>query len=169
MKRIGMFYGKEAVKTSSVAQQISAAFRDKHIDIIPVEEATPKDFEKYTNIIVGASTWFDGELPTYWDEALPEVGSSRLKGKHVAIFGLGDQVNYPENFLDGVGLLAEAFEAAGATIVGQTEPDGFHFERSRALRNGKLLGLGIDIENQSDQTASRIKAWTDQLMKDFEN
>lgn len=169
MKRIGMFYGKEAVKTSSIAQQIIAAFKDEHIDIISVEEATPKDFEKYTNIIVGASTWFDGELPTYWDETLPEVGSSNLKSKKVAIFGLGDQVNYPENFLDGVGLLAEAFEAVGATIVGQTDPAGFHFERSRALRDGKLLGLGIDIENQPDQTTKRIHAWTEQLKKDFAN
>ncbi len=162
-----MFYGKEAVKTSTIAQQLIAAFEGDHIDIIPVEEATPKDFEKYANIIVGASTWFDGELPTYWDETLPEVNSSNLKGKHVAIFGLGDQVNYPENFLDGVGLLAEAFEAAGATIVGLTDPAGFHFERSRALRNGQLLGLGIDIENQPDQTTQRINAWVKQLKKDF--
>lgn len=48
-------------------------------------------------MIVGASTWFDGELPTYWDELVPELESLDLKGKKVAIFGLGDQKNYPDN------------------------------------------------------------------------
>lgn len=168
MKRIGMFYGKEAVKTSNIAQKIIEAFGDTHIDVIPVEEATQKDFEKYSNIIAGASTWFDGELPTYWDETLPTTSSSNLKGKKVAIFGLGDQAEYPENFLDGVGLLAEVFEAAGATVVGQTDASGYHFERSRALRDGKLLGLGIDIENQSDKTKQRIKDWIEQLKKELD-
>lgn len=166
MKKIGMFYGKEAVKTSNIAQQIIEAFKDVIIDIIPVEDATHKNFEKYDVIIAGASTWFDGELPTYWDETLPEVTSSKLKGKKVAIFGLGDQVDYPENFLDGVGILAEAFEAAGATIIGLTDPKDFHFERSRALRNGKLLGLGVDIENQPEKTGKRITEWIKELKKE---
>ncbi len=167
MKRIGIFYGKESVKTSKIAQKIIEAFKDSHIDAVPVEEATSQDFEKYANIIAGASTWFDGELPTYWDETLPETSSANLKGKKVAIFGLGDQVEYPENFLDGIGILAEAFEAAGATVVGLTDPAGYTFERSRALRDGKLLGLGIDIENQQGKTKQRIDDWVTQLKQEF--
>ena len=67
-------------------------------------------------MIVGASTWFDGELPTYWDELVPELESLDLKGKKVAIFGLGDQKNYPDNFVDGMGILADAFQKAGAGV-----------------------------------------------------
>lgn len=36
-----------------------------------------------------------------------------LKGKKVAIFGLGDQIRYPENFADGIGLLAEVLKETG--------------------------------------------------------
>ena len=69
-----------------------------------------------------------------------------LKGKKVAIFGLGDQIRYPENFADGIGLLAEVFEGDGATLVGFTSSEGYTFERSRALRGNQWCGLVIDLE-----------------------
>lgn len=49
----------------------------------------------------------------------------KLKGKKVAIFGLGDQIRYPENFADGIGLLAEVFEEDEATLVGFTSSEGY--------------------------------------------
>lgn len=168
MKKIGLFYGAGTAKTSVVAWKIQEAFGDKAVDIIPVENAWQKEFEIYENIIAGTSTWFDGELPTYWDEILPELDTVNLSGKKVAIFGLGDQVNYPDNFVDGIGLLAQEFKNSGATIVGLTSPDGYTFEHSKALRNGKLLGLAIDVENQPDLTEERIKKWVEQLKKEFD-
>ena len=95
----------------------------KVIEVVLIEKAWQNDFQVYDNMIVGASTWFDGELPTYWDELVPELESLDLKGKKVAIFGLGDQKNYPDNFVDGMGILADAFQKAGAELVGFTSTD----------------------------------------------
>lgn len=114
MKKIGLFYAAKAEKTSWVAERIQKEFGESHIKVVPIEQAWQNDFAAYDCFIVGASTWFDGELPTYWDELLPELRTMDLKGKKVAIFGLGDQVRYPENFADGIGLLAEVFEEDGA-------------------------------------------------------
>ena len=127
-----------------------------------------KEFESYDNIIVGVSTWFDGELPSYWDEVKPELESLNLKGKKVAVFGLGDQVKYPENFIDGVGILAEIFESAGAKVVGYTSAEGYKFESSQALKDGKFVGLAIDKEHQSKLTDERVKNWVEQLKKEFD-
>lgn len=167
MKKIGLFYKTGSAKTAQVAGKIEKQLGES-VEIISVEHAWSKDFEKFSNFIIGSSTWFDGELPTYWDELIPELKSINLKNKKVAIFGLGDQKNYPDNFVDGIGILAEAVESAGAKIVGLTSTEGYHFDRSRALRNGQLLGLAIDIENQSDKTEKRIKDWCNQLKKEFE-
>jgi len=167
MKKIGLFYGTTTAKTATIAKKVKAVFGDAKIDVIPVEDAWKKDFEEFDNIIVGVSTWFDGELPNYWDEVKPELESMDMKGKKVAIFGLGDQKKYPENFLDGVGLLAETFEKAGAKIVGLTPTEGYQFEKSLALRGNKFLGLAIDFENQHDKTDERIKQWVEQLKKEF--
>lgn len=167
MNKIGLFYKTDSSKTAIVAKKIMQEF-GKNIEVIPVDKAWKKEFESYDNMIIGSSTWFDGELPTYWDELIPELETMNLKNKKVAIFGLGDQINYSDNFVDGIGILAEALEKSGATIVGCTPLDGYHFTGSRALRDNQLLGLAIDIENQSAQTDKRIKAWTAQLKQEFE-
>ncbi len=167
MKKIGLFYGTSTVKTADIAKKVQAAFGDTTMGVVAIEEAWRKDFESYDNIILGTSTWFDGELPSYWDEILPDLDDLKLKGKKVAIFGLGNQVNYPENFVDGIGLLAATFEAGGATIVGLTPTESYTFEKSKALRDGKFLGLAIDIDTQADKTDKRIADWVAQLKKEF--
>jgi len=167
MKKIGLFYGTSTTKTANIAKKIQEFFGESEVEIVPIEDAWQNEFQSYDYLIVGTSTWFDGELPTYWDELIPELTTLELQNKKVAIFGLGDQVNYPDNFVDGIGLLAEAFEAAGAKLVGLTSPEGYTFNQSHALKDGKLQGLALDIENQSDQTEKRIKDWVAQLKKEF--
>ena len=150
MKEIGLFYAMNAAKTSHIAEKIREKLGHKEVEMIMIEKA-----------------WFDGELPTYWDEMIPEIESLDLKDKKVALFGLGDQIGYPDNFVDGLGILADAFEKAGAILVGFTSAEGYSFNRSRALRDGKWCGLVIDIENQSKLTDKRIADWCEQLKKEF--
>lgn len=168
MKKIGLFYGTSTAKTSQIAEIVRNAFGKEEIDMVSVDDAWANSFKTYDSIIVGTSTWFDGELPSYWDELKPELESLSLNGKKIAIFGLGDQKRYPENFADGVGILAELFESVGAKIVGLTTTEGYSFEKSKALRDGKFLGLVIDIENQSDKTKQRVKDWVAQLKNEFD-
>ena len=167
MKKIGLFYATKAERTSWVAEKIQKEFGKEKIETVPIEQAWQNDFAAYDCFIVGASTWLDGELPTYWDELLPELRTMKLKGKKVAIFGLGDQIRYPENFADGIGLLAEVFEGDEATLVGFTSSEGYTFERSKALRGEQWCGLVVDLDNQSEQAEKKIKAWCQQLKKEF--
>lgn len=165
MSKIGLFYGKNARTSAETAKKIRAAFGETAVDLMPIEDAWKEDFEACDALIVGAATWFDGELPVYWDEVLPLFKEVNLKGKKVAIFGLGDQVNYPDNFVDGMGHLAKAFESAGAILVGDTAVDGYTFNASQAIRDGRFVGLVLDEHNQPELSASRIKAWVAQVKK----
>ena len=167
MKKIGLFYVANAVKTSQVAKKIREALGAENIDIIPVEKAWGDDFKSYDNLIVGVSTWFDGELPTSWDELIPELETLDLKGKRIALFGLGDQVNYPDNFVDGLGILAKSFEKAGAKLVGFTSAEGYTFNQSKAWQDNKWCGLVIDTENQFNLTDKRVKDWCEQLREEL--
>lgn len=167
MKKIGLFYGSSTTKTGQIAKKIQQALGEEQVDMILVEEAWVEDFEKYDRLILGASTWFDGELPSHWDEIKPALETIDMKGKQVAIFGLGDQVNYGENFMDAVGLLADLFESLGAKVVGYTSIKGYEFERSLAQRGDQFAGLAIDFENQSKQTNERVEAWVKQLKKEW--
>ena len=168
MKKVALIYSFNSTKTAKVAEKIIKEWADEKV-LIPVnaENIDEKTFMSYDNMIMGVPTWFDGELPNYWDEFVPEIDELNLKGKLYAIYGLGDQVNYAENFLDAVGIMAELLESRGASIVGNTSAEGYTFERSKAFNNGKCVGLAIDYENQHQLSDSRIKNWVKQLKEEF--
>ncbi len=169
MKDIALIYSFNTKNTSNVAKEIKKAFGTAvKIDEINAETIDGPTFLKYTNLILGVPTWFDGELPNYWDEFVPELETLDLNGKNIAIFGLGDQINYPENFIDAVGIMAQIVSKQGAKVVGYTSAEGYTFESSKAYADGKFCGLAIDLENQSELNSPRIKKWVEQLKKEFE-
>jgi flavodoxin I len=167
MKKIGLVYSFNTNKTSQAARKIGEEFETGQLDHVNAESITEKEFLSFENLILGVPTWFDGELPNYWDEFVPALEDLDLNGKSVAIFGNGNQKGYPENFVDGVGIMADLVESRGARLVGLTPVQGYKFESSRALRGDKFSGLALDFENQGNQINSRIKKWAEQLKGEF--
>lgn len=167
MKSIGIFYSFKSTKTARLGEKIIDAFGNENIEAFDAEIVTDEIFKKHDNIIVGVPTWFDGELPIYWDEFVPALEEIELNGKKIAIFGLGDQKGYPENFNDGIGLFAQIVSKRGAEIVGYTSADGYEFESSKALIGQKFCGLCLDQENQSRLSTKRIIDWVNQLKEEF--
>ncbi len=167
MKKTAIVYSFNTKKSAKIAEKIKEEFNDESIEMVNAEEITEDEFASFDQLILGVSTWFDGELPNYWDEFVPALEDMDLKGKKIAIFGLGDQKGYPENFQDGMGLMAEILEEKGAKIVGFTSTEGYTYERSRAERGDQFTGLSLDLENQSSKTNSRITEWIKQLKNEF--
>lgn len=167
MEKTAIIYSFNTKKTGKVAERIREAFNDEQVEMVNAEEITEELFMSFDQIIMGVATWFDGELPNYWDEFVPALEDLDLKGKKIALFGLGDQKGYPENFLDGVGIMAEILEDRGASLVGFTSVEGYEFESSRARRGDQFSGLAIDYENQGSMNKERVSAWVEQLKKEF--
>jgi len=167
MSKIAIIYSFNTKKTGKIATQIQEGFNDPDIEMVNAEDITEDKFLSFDRIIMGVPTWFDGELPNYWDEFVPALEDMDLKGKKIALFGLGDQKGYPENFLDGVGIMAGILEDRGASLVGFTSVEGYEFESSKAKRNEQFSGLAIDYENQGSMNKRRIAAWIEQLKKEF--
>ena len=167
MKKAGLLYSFNTKKTSQTAKRIIENLGKENLEEINVETITEDQFTKYENMILGVPTWFDGELPNYWDEFVPALEDLDLKGKNIAIYGAGDQKGYPENFVDGIGVMAELVEQQGAKLVGITSAKGYTFEKSKALRGNQFAGLALDFENQVSMNKDRIKAWCEQLKKEF--
>jgi flavodoxin I len=167
MDKIGLFYSFNSHKTKLAAQKISERFSPEEIESINAETITEEEFLRYNNLILGVPTWFDGEFPNYWDEFVPAIEEMDLTGKKIAIFGLADQKGYPENFGDAVGLMANLVTKCGAKVIGETAPEGYNFESSKALQNGKFVGLILDQENQARLTPERLDMWIEELKKNF--
>jgi flavodoxin I len=167
MSKIALIYSFNTRNTKKIAELIKEAIGEAKIDEINAETVSEIEFNTHENFILGVPTWFDGELPNYWDEFIPALEDIKLKGKTFALFGLGDQLGYPENFVDAMGTMAQVLENKGAKIEGLTSSEGYRFEKSKAIRNGQFLGLAIDIENQSNLIDKKIKAWVEALSKIF--
>lgn len=167
MSKTAIFYSFHTNKTSKVSEKIIEAFGKENLDVINAEEVNEENFLKYDNYIIGVATWWDGELPNYWDEFVPAIEDLDLKGKKFAIYGLGDQKGYSENFNDGVGIFAELIESRGGQLVGFTSREGYSYESSRAARGDQFCGLCIDQENQPRLTKDRVEKWVEGLKKEF--
>ena len=167
MKKTGLFYSFNTKKTTQTAKRIVENLGKENVEAINVETLTEEQFTKYENMILGVPTWFDGELPNYWDEFVPALEDLDLKGKKVAIYGAGDQKGYPENFVDGLGIMAQLIEKQGAELIGYTSAKGYTFEQSKALRGDNLVGLALDFENQVGLNKDRIASWCEQIKKEF--
>jgi flavodoxin I len=74
---------------------------------------------------------------------------------------------YADNFQDAIGILEEKITSLGGTTVGYWSTEGYEFDESKAVKNGKFVGLAIDETNQSELTDERIKTWSAQLKQEF--
>ncbi len=168
MSKTGVFYSFNSTKTAKVAEKIIQEF-GSDFNVVPVnaEELTEELFLSFTNLILGVPTWFDGELPNYWDEFVPALEDLNLNGKTIAIYGLGNQVEYSENFGDAVGIMGRLLIERGADLVGYTSTDGYKYESSLAIVNNQFMGLILDQENQARLSKDRIANWVNDLKKRF--
>ncbi len=167
MKKIAIVYSFNSVKSAKIAGKIADSIKEFQIEKLNAESCSGADFLAFDGLILSVPTWFDGELPNYWDEMLPSLMNLDFQSVKIAFFGLGDQKNYPENFCDAIGILSDFFEKRGAKIIGTTSPEGYSFESSKALKNNVLSGLLLDQENQSKLTDGRILQWSKQLAVEF--
>ena len=167
MKKIAIIYSFNTIKTAKAVKILADHFKEDEIELVNAEDITSEKFLASDVMILGVPTWFDGELPNYWDEFVPEIEDMNLKGKKIAIFGNGNQKDYSENFVDGIGLMAQLLESRGAKIIGYTSAEGYTFEKSKALIGDKFMGLALDFENQAAKNKDRIKNWAENIKKEI--
>ena len=162
MAKIGVFYGSTTGVTEEVANKISAKL--DNADVYNIAGNLEK-MNDYDVIIMGTSTWGYGDLQDDWLGVLEDMPSLNLSGKKVAYFGTGDQSSFSDTFIDGIGIIHEKIKDSGVILIGETETDGYTFDGSRGVEDGKFLGLAIDEVNQSDLTDERVEKWTEEIKK----
>ncbi|MGD9129195.1 MAG: flavodoxin domain-containing protein [Candidatus Woesebacteria bacterium] len=136
-----ILYGTMTGNTEQVAQSIYQELKKKDTEIKNVNDMTVADLLAYDTLILGAPTWDDGELLADFQEFLEEAQAKKiqLKGKNLAIFGLGDS-SYPK-FCKSADILERmATKLGGKSIIEKLRIDGFPDEE----RNVKNLKQWLD-------------------------
>jgi flavodoxin I len=175
---VGIFYGTSTGNTQTCADLLYEAFgpdvaaEPVDIDSLAGEVgAVAAALAEHDTLVVGTPTWNTGadteRSGTGWDEIyyaqLPEMHAA-LRGKAVAVFGLGDQESYGENFADATGELYDVFSGLGCRMLGAWSQEGYEHQDSKAIRGDNFCGLVLDMMNQEDLTEERIQTWVAQLL-----
>lgn len=171
---IGLFYGSSTCYTQMTADKIAAKLEQRFgrpmVDVYNIAEQPIAQALHYSHLIMGIPTWDYGELQEDWEEIWDDIAELDLSGKQFALYGQGDQIGYPEWFLDAMGFLHSKLAQCGASPCGYRPTEGFEFEGSKALAKDESLfvGLALDDENEFDLSEERIDQWLDQILAEFD-
>jgi flavodoxin I len=167
MSDIGLFFGSSTGNSETIARMIASNFSPVPIDIFDVIQSPANLILKYKKLIFGVPSWNSHPNHDDWKDFLPNISGLSFRNKKIALYGLGDQLTYSENFVDEMGTLYDWLIERNAEIIGFWPTEGYRFRRSLALRNGKFVGLAIDEDQQSELTSSRVFEWVKNLKQEF--
>lgn len=160
MKSTIVIYGSSTGTCEAIAEKIAGKLGAEAINVADMSVDT---INSHDNLILGTSTWGAGELQDDWYDGLNMLRNSDLNGKTIALFGCGDCASYGDTFVGGIGELYNGLKSCGATFIGSVPTDGYMFDDSEALVDGKFIGLPLDDVNEDDKTDSRIDAWIEEI------
>ncbi len=156
-----IFFASSTGNTEEIANDISSALNQ--IETYNICDTSISEVNNYDKVIFGISTWGEGDLQDDWEDIWDEFKELDFTNKTVALFGLGDQDSYGDEFVDALGIMYDSLKEKGANIIGFTSIDGYEFDESKAQRGDEFVGLVIDEDNQDDLSAQRVKEWTEKI------
>ena len=121
MKNTILLYGSTTGNTETLAGHIEAGLQKGGLEVTKkdVTEASIEDIVNSDLIILGCSTWGEGELQDDFIDFYDEIERKKvdLRGKIVAVFGPGDSDMYPDTFCEAVNILTKRLKECGAELV----------------------------------------------------
>jgi flavodoxin I len=163
--KTAIFFATSTGNSEEIANKISQNL--ENIEVYDLSNTNIEKINEYDKLILGGSTWGDGELNDDWEDIWDDFTKIDLSNKTVALFGLGDQESYDDEFCSALGTIYEQVKNAGAKVVGFTSVDGYYHAQSKAQVGNDFVGLVLDEDNQSDLTDERISLWTEKIKKDI--
>jgi len=171
MNKIGIFFGTDTGTTRLMAKKMAKILGETASKPLNVNRISTADMLQYDSLILGTPSYGVGDLPGIstgiqagsWQEFLPQLDGVSLHGKRIALYGLGNQDKYTDRFTDSLFSLYDKLTELGADIIGDWPVEGYEFEHSKSVIDGRFIGLIIDQNNQAILTESRIKDWLAQV------
>lgn len=171
MKKALLIYWPKGGNVERSARLIANEFGD--ISLQTLKDIDPTTLPDYDLLIVGSSTvgaenWEEAEDSNLWAPLFLKMKESGkdLKNTYLAQFGLGDQVLYPDHFVDGMGILKDDFDLFHPTSIGEWPSEDYDFTGSMSLEGDMFVGLALDEDSQPELTEDRVKRWVAQIKKE---
>lgn len=156
MKKTIVVYGSSTGTCEGIANEIASKLGT---EAISASKLSANIIAENDNLILGTSTWGNGEIQDDWYDGLKALKSSDISGKTIAIFGCGDSSSYSDTFCGGMAEIYNTAKDGGAKVVGAVDASDYTFNGSEAVSDGMFVGLALDNDNEEYKTAERIEKW----------
>lgn len=172
MDKIGIFFGTETGTTRLIAKKIQKKLGDEiAAKPVNVNRLEPEEMLQYDALILGTPSYGVGDIPgksagcleSNWEEYFAKIGNPDFTGKRIALFGLGAQERYADRFCSSLIKVYDYFKSRGAEMIGHWSTEGYTFDHSDSVIDGKFVGLVIDQRTQGMFTEERIDGWLQQV------
>ena len=161
MQKTVIIYGSRTGTCEDLAGRIGAKLGvDNVINVTDLDDSVIANND---NLILGTSIWGAGEVQDDWYDGLKVIKNADLSGKTVALFACGDSESYPDTFVGGMLEIYNAVKQAGANVIGAVATDGYTFDDSESVVDGKFVGLALDEVNEDSKTDERIDNWVAEI------
>lgn len=140
-----IIYGSTTGNTENMANEVLKTLKEKGLDVIirNVRDIRTAELVEYDLVILGSSTWGDGELQDDFIQFHGEMSKVDLSGKMGAVFGCG--MSYYQKFCAAVEILNDALRDQGA----------------------KLVIKPLKIDGEIDQHKNEIRAWAEKVAENI--
>lgn len=171
MAKTGIFYGPAKGNVAKVASIIAQQLGEDSTDLATIKDCDASVLNGYEKLIFGISTlgrnnWDSEHEDDDWDVFFTHLKEVNWKNKRVAIYGLGDQINYPDHFVDAIGWLYQRLKDLNVDVYGQVTDEGYQYNDSEGLMEGEFVGLPLDEDNEPEKSPERIKNWLNELKQE---
>ena len=166
MKKIGIFYGSSTGTCEDLANRIADKLGVSAQDVHSAGKLTEAMVKEYEVLVLGSSTWGDGDMQDDWYDGVKVLKAADLSGKLVALFGCGDSASFGDTFCDAIGTIYQDLQGTGCQFIGSVDAADYTYDDSTAVVDGRFVGLALDEMNEDSLTPGRIDAWIESLKKE---
>jgi len=172
MKKIVLLYWGKGGNVENTASIVYNMFDPETIDMFDVASFDITTLENYKLMILGHSTigaenWNDAAPDNEWNRFFRKIESMGGANVLSASFGLGNQILYPDHFVDGLGIYKGEMDKLKIKSIGRWPSAGYKFTDSDGEKDGFFYGLALDIDNETKLSEERISDWTDQIKNEI--
>ncbi len=117
-----VIYGSSTGNTQTVAGWVGEALAAAGLqtEVVDVARAKAETVLSYDLVVLGSSTWGQGDLQDDYFNFYDDMSADQFSGKKTAVFGCGDSAMFPDNFCEAVDKIEAKAKESGAVIVAES-------------------------------------------------
>lgn len=155
-----ILYASTSGSTRLLVHSVAAELGDANVECYDIKTLDrAHSFASQDLVVLATPTYGTGDWHNAWSEKGEKLMDHCPADARVAVLGLGDSRSHKKSFAGGIGKLAGLARSKAARLVGAVPLDGYDFEASPAVEDGRFPGLVVEYRRNRIIATAKAVAW----------